>query len=96
MWTSGLRLSEQKDSVEVAEKDRNGGGHKEKVNGRLQRDDVQSGGGGVGGGNFLDARGVRQRCSLTSKLFSLLIADLDDRMERGGKGERVGVRSCMY
>lgn len=31
---------------------------------------------------FWTAKGVRQGCSLRTKLFALLIADLDDRLER--------------
>lgn len=38
------------------------------------------------GQRFWTARGVRQECPLSPNLFSLLIADLEEKMVRRGKG----------
>lgn len=38
--------------------------------------------------NFERLEGVRQRCPLSCKLFALLLADLDEKLEIGGKGGR--------
>lgn len=36
------------------------------------------------GEEFCATRGVRQGCPLSSMLFNILIADLEEKMERGG------------
>lgn len=43
-------------------------------------------GGKMGRGMFWTARRVRQRCPLSAKLFTLLVADSDKRMEKREKG----------
>lgn len=54
-------------------------------------------GGKMGGGMFWTARGVRQGCPLSSKLCTLLVADLDKRMEKREKGGiEIGRRRLLH
>lgn len=62
------------------------GGNKDKADGGLQGDSVQGKSRRKVGESFWTARGVKQECPLSMKLFSLLIADLDEWLERRSKG----------
>ncbi|XP_033218202.1 uncharacterized protein LOC117173670 [Belonocnema kinseyi] len=45
---------------------------------------------------FWSGRGLRQRCPLSLLLFSLLLADLEEKLEKKGKGRTVMGNSKVY
>ena len=48
------------------------------------------------GKDFWTARGVRQGCPLSPSLFTILLADIDEEMEKGGWGGGGGGEENVY